>query len=1137
MTKQREGEAMNVREFHAELTGRLAAVKRKENRAALLSGGAFSGVVFIIALGGALLLEHALHAGVTVRTVVVWLLAAVAAGLFVRRIAVPLGRLTGLIADEPDSVTARTVGRALPGIRDRLLNSLQLIGDRDTTTLASPLLIDAALEDFRREIAGTDFTAMVSYAGSRRMGRTLAVAASALAILFMVFPSGFYGAAHRLIHHGEAFAAPARFRFIVEPGDREVVKGGNIPIRVRVDGASLGEVTLAVRPEGQVTDDERVLAAGTDGSFRHEFTALKSTTQYAVRGGGVESERFTLSVIDRPLVKLLRVTVIPPAYARLREQQLDDNVGDVTALRGTKVTLALEATSDLREASMLFSDSSVVPLAVTGHRTAGGVTLMKERTYHLLLRDSAGTPSADPVEYAMHIIPDAFPTVSIVMPGENQDVTDNTAVPLLIRVTDDYGYSRLRLAYKLVQSKYEKPAESFTHVALPLPPQVGGEALVSYTWAIAGLHLVPEDVVSYYVEVFDNDVVSGPKSAMSEIYSLRLPSLEEVFADADRKHEAGIAQMSDALKQAQEARKELEELKQELKSGKEKLDWQDRTKAEELLKKYEDVHAGMEGVTQSIEQMTADLQKNQVLSRETLEKYEQLQHMMQQLSSPEFAEAMKKLQEAMQQLSPEAMKQALQQFSFSEENFRQSIERTLNLLKRIQIEQKVDEAVRRSEDLARKQEELQQRTDRTAPDDRQQLEDLAREQRELAQQLEDLQRSLEALREKMEEFPSEMPLAEMNKVQQDLQKSGIDTQMQEIAKDLERRQGQQASARQQQALQSMRKTSQQLRSMQQTMQQNQQRQIVNEMRKAMQDLLELSVREEQLKNETQGLEPNSQRFRENAQEQMEVMRDLGAVTERLSNLSQKTFGITPELGKSIGNSLRSMSDAMQSLEQRNKPGAAQQQSEAMGSLNEAAQQLQAAMNAMMQGGGQGMGMAGLMQRLQRMSGQQQGINDGTNNLGGVTPEQAAAMGKLAAEQGMVRKSLEQLAREAAASGELSKMLGDLNRIAQEMREVQTDLAGGSVSPETRRKQDRILSRLLDAQRSAQERDFENQRTSTAGTSPVRPGPAGLDLTTQEGRNRLRRDLQKALDEGYARDYEDVIRRYFEVLERYENRSE
>ncbi len=198
----------------------------------------------------------------------------------------------------------------------------------------------------------------------------------------------------------------------------------------------------------------------------------------------------------------------------------------------------------------------------------------------------------------------------------------------------------------------------------------------------------------------------------------------------------------------------------------------------------------------------------------------------------------------------------------------------------------------------------------------------------------------------------------------------------------------------------------------------------------------------------------------------------------------------------------------------------------MAALNEAAFQVQNAVNAMMQSGGQGMGMAGFMQRLQQMSSRQQGINQQTQ---GLTPQQAAEMARLAGEQGMVRKSLEQLAREAAGSGNLSKMLGDLRSIAEEMREVQTDLAQGDVNPETLRKQERILSRLLDSQRSARERDFESRRRSETGTNVVRAGPGPLDLSTQEGKDRLRRDLLRALEEGYAKEYQDLIKKYFDLL--------
>jgi hypothetical protein len=190
---------------------------------------------------------------------------------------------------------------------------------------------------------------------------------------------------------------------------------------------------------------------------------------------------------------------------------------------------------------------------------------------------------------------------------------------------------------------------------------------------------------------------------------------------------------------------------------------------------------------------------------------------------------------------------------------------------------------------------------------------------------------------------------------------------------------------------------------------------------------------------------------------------------------------------------------------------------------------------MMQGGG-GAGLPSLLQQLQQMIGQQQGINAGTMNLGqlnSLTPEQQAEMGRLAGQQAAVQKSLEQLNEEARQSADRERILGDLGKISEEMKEVVRDLEQKDVNPNTVRKQERILSRLLDAQRSMRERDFEKRRKAQPGEDVVRKNPNELDLSTQEGRNRLMQDLLKAMEEGYAKDYQDLIRKYFEALQKLE----
>jgi hypothetical protein len=1121
---------MTHQDIDRDFRERLGAVRRRENAAKLWQGVLFT---LFLAMAIGLLgvgIEAGFHLAVLPRTILVLVAGAAVIGVMAWIVGLPLLRLLGIVPAATDEELAVRVGRKFPGVQDRLVNLLQLGHDPAADRYYSGTLIEAALERGHGEYRSLDFTRAVDYSATRRWAVRAGMLAGAVVVLVLALPSTVIDASYRLAHFSTSFVAPQPFLFLVEPGNREVVRGETVPVRIRLMGEQRPEIVLVSRPLGQRTAEEQVLHPGPDGVFRAEFPSLRITTAYAARVNERESEEYTLTVVERPVVTSLRLRLAFPSYTQLPARELDENTGDVTALKGTHIAFRVEANKPLAGASLIFGDSTEARLAVTETRATGEISVVHDVHYHLRLWDAEARTNTDPIEYTIRAVADAPPTVAVMIPGTNLDIAENTRLSLLFRVTDDYGFSSLRLAYRLSQSRYEQPAADYTYVPVPLPPDLRTEGQITYLWSLADLHLVPEDVVSYYVEVFDNDRVSGPKSGKSEVYTLRLPSLEEVFADAEKSHEMSLEGMKESLEQAREARRDLEELQQEMRKDPQKTSWEQQKKAEQMARQYQEIQKKLDDVTSTVDRMVQEMQENQVLSRETLEKYQELQQLMQELNVPEFAEALKKLQQAMQQVSPEELRQALQQFSFSEENFRKSIERTMNLLKRIQIEQKVDEMIQRTEELQKQQEEVSRQTEQTNPGDRERLNDLSSRQKELQQELERLAKEMSDLRGKMEEFPEEMPMQDMDQALQEMEQSNMDGQMAESAQQLQQQQPRAAQQQQRQAMQGLGNMMKRLQQMQQNLRQNQQREIVNAMRRALQDLLALSQRQEELKKQSRALEPNSQAFRENAQEQMDVMRDLGRVTENMGRVSQRTFGITPEMGKALGDAMRGMDQAMQSLEQRNGSAAGESQEGAMASLNAAANMIQGALSGMMQSGGQGMGMAGFMQRLQQMSGMQQGINQGTRNMGGMTPQRAAEMGRLAGEQGMVRKSLEQLAREAAGAGELSRMLGDLNRIAQEMREVQTDLAQGNVNPETLRKQDRILSRMLDSQRSTRERDFEKKRRAESGKDVARTSPGPLDGRGDGERGRLQQDLLKAMEEGYAPDYQEMIRRYFEALE-------
>ncbi|MXY07478.1 MAG: hypothetical protein F4Y61_02380 [Rhodothermaceae bacterium] len=124
----------------------------------------------------------------------------------------------------------------------------------------------------------------------------------------------------------------------------------------------------------------------------------------------------------------------------------------------------------------------------------------------------------------------------------------------------------------------------------------------------------------------------------------------------------------------------------------------------------------------------------------------------------------------------------------------------------------------------------------------------------------------------------------------------------------------------------------------------------------------------------------------------------------------------------------------------------------------------------------------------------------------------------------MRRQLTELAKERDLASQLA---GNLERIAEQMAESIQELQTGQVNRPTRQRQQQILTRLLDASRSLQERGEEERREGRRGTDIERVSPGELqnNLTQDE----LRRALMDALESGYTKDYQALIQRYFELL--------
>jgi predicted nuclease with TOPRIM domain len=323
---------------------------------------------------------------------------------------------------------------------------------------------------------------------------------------------------------------------------------------------------------------------------------------------------------------------------------------------------------------------------------------------------------------------------------------------------------------------------------------------------------------------------------------------------------------------------------------------------------------------------------------------------------------------------------------------------------------------------------------------------------------------------------------------------------------------------------------QELMQMQQQFQQETVAEMTEKFQALMQDMLYLSSQEEQLRSEVKSASRNSPRLREMAARQQVLQDQLQSIMNQMMDLSKETFAITPEIGRSVGKANAGMQEAKNKLTDRNVSQAGENQNMAMEGLNEAALGLFNSMQSMQQSGSAS-GYSQFLKMMQQMAGQQQGLNQQGMQLSmgqmAAAAQQQMMQQMLQKQQGL-RKSLEQMMNEMRHSGQ--KGMGDLGGIGKEMDEVIKDLQRRRFTRKTKERQQRILSRMLDSQTSMTQRGFKDERKSTSAESTVSfEGPGGLPADMGQRQSLALQALNKAINAGYSREHQTMIKRYFNSL--------
>jgi len=1140
----------------AQVRAELEAYKRKFYLSLLVRGGLVAAALLLSLFVLFNTLEYFLYLPTAVRAVLLFSFLALAVYAVGRWLWQPLAALTNLRRLLSDEQAARQVGELFPQVQDRLLNALQLQGQaRDNELLL------ASLEQRAAQLQGVSFAQGIDLGQqSRPLWKYVLPPLAVLLLASVFYPAFITQGTSRIWHYQRQYLRPAPFDFVLKNKELRVFKGENFTLDVAVTGQAL-PASVSLLTDGT----ERPLAkvTGQADAFRYTFEQPTQDVTFQLNGAGFVSPEYHLTVVERPDLRDFAVQVTYPAYTG-RATETIRNGGNLTVPEGSQLRWQF-STAATEALSLVFDQpAETVPATRSGESFVAERRVLRSQPYQVRLQNAASL-NRDPINYQLTVVPDAPPTLTV------EAFSDTTSLRYLAlggSAQDDYGLTALRLHYQMQRGGNK--GGGYVSRSLGLPSGAGGT--YSYTWNLAPLNLRPGDRLQYFVEAVDNDGIHGPKSTRSRPLEFRLPSTRELDKQLASQANSVASQLSSAAKQSKHLERELAQSQDKLKTKRE-MSYQDRKQLENMLDQKSQLDQQVQAMQQKFEQLQQQQNQLSPKSEELAKKAEELKKLMNDLLDPETKKLYEKLQKLLeQQKQPDAeMQKLLQQLENKENTLQKELDRALEMFKQMQFEQKAEQTADRLEQLAKEEEKLADKTaqnDKNNPDNKlsneqQKAENqkLAQEQAEKRQEFEDLKKDLQDLKQQDKEMGDQNGMDEQKPDQQQ-----TDQDMQEGEQQLNKNQNQKASQSQKAAAQRMKKMAQKMKDQMSDDEEQKAKQNIDDLRDILDNLVTLSFDQEKLMKDFRVVDQTDPRFVQLGQTQRKLRDDAQIIQDSLYALAKREPKIQSFVTREVGEMNGRMDESFTHIKQRDVPRATATQQQAMTSINnlalmlsDALQQMQNEMQQMQRpsqqsGSGKpgkkkgkgGSPAPGSLSKMQQQLNQQIQQLSQSGKTGRALSQELA---KLAGQQQMLRQAMQQLDRgqpgkdgkpgggkegkdgkdgPGGKEGKEGKdgQGGNAGEMKKLMEQTETDLVNKRLTEQTIQRQQQILTRMLEAEKSARERDQDTKREAQTAQNHPPVFPPAFDKYKGAAKTQ-QTDLLRRAQPTFTPYYQQKVTEYFQ----------
>lgn len=947
-----------------------------------------------------------------------------------------LGRI-GLYGRMTYADACRLLQKKNSNFHDSLINILELSELEDTA------LVRASIQQKLHYFEDIDFNQYCKYNWKSKLSISLV---SLVSIVILLFHNLYYQGLNSIIHYS---INNSNFKFdVILNNSLLVEKGSDLTINANIiSDLKFGEVYICY-------ENTRIpMQKDSESEYTYNFKSINNSFPFTFEINGIRSKQYFISVYNSPIITDYQVKISHPGYVN-RTDTIVNNQNIFNVPQGTILDFIFCGRYFDSLYIKSISDSSLLAKYDYSDSVSFKKRIFKNEEFFITLSNQYAVK--DFLSFKIGSIADAYPEIQM-------SITDSTDNRIIFdgNISDDYGFS------KLVFCTEEN--NKLDTISLNILHNVTNQR-VFYAFEKAKSSNLEDKLLSCHFELFDNDAINGPKRAISKTFLYVQKSVINQAVDKEMKYEDMFYKLELSKSISQEIKNDINELRK--KSLENNLsEWEKQTALQQIKSKTNT----LKDLLDEVSTLQNDISNTNSFDSDLLNKQEMISDMFQSL----IDEELKKMLDEILNLANEHKSQDLTkpaELKRNFEDFTKSLDRNLELLKKVKIEENLKNI---SDNLNLLSESQQKISDE--PIDEFTGETLSKQQKAF----EELHNQFNHIRE------------DNSQLDKPLNIDNFDNEFNDIESLFNKEKDDLSNSDSSSFEKNTKDTSEKLKELAKKINDNvndsssdEEAENADDLRQILDNLFELSFRQENIIVKYQNIDFNHPTYLDQIIEQSELVDNFKIIRDSLYSLSRRTV----YLGNHISNTAFLIEDNLINssvqFQEKSISKAKITQRKALSDMNDLililSESLKNIDNAASSGGKSSKNKKRKPQNQENSLSEMRSAQETLKNqmrdiLNQMKSGNSDLMKKQIAKSLMENEIYQQMLRQMQNSFDIDEKTSKLlNEVKELMEKNHSDLANNKLSIQTVMRQQNIVTKLLQAENTENERDTEEKRIATTG---------------------------------------------------------